>query len=391
MRVCKYLSLMLVIGFASGVPGASDAFAQSVSFSEKKGLDVDVFSVKGAEGSDEKSAVQAARVLALQKAGEMLGGTLDEKAQIAMFLVNAPDDVLAMATLQRITRRMWGDRGPILDARVLVNTKDLRVTLQINGQLSSTKQLAKSLGNPQIMILYSGLTNRQATREETQLGEVVTNFITSFFTQRRWNVVDRKQVERAREKMKAQGVLAGLPPDPQAQLAMLTGADIYMEFSVVTTNARGKKANVSIKAFDTATSQVRAASAADSREYPAGAAWASIMQEALGNSMPAIFENLRGYWLEDAAEGRPVFLVIDGDWSDRARYKNVRSALKEMGTWEKREKTNGLLTGTLRFSGDIDDLSDDLEDALVESGFSEARFILETRSMLRIQAVSDGF
>jgi len=69
----------------------------------------------------------------------------------------------------------------------------------------------------------------------------------------------------------------------------------------------------------------------------------------------------------------------------------VRSALKEMGTWEKREKTNGLLTGTLRFSGDIDDLSDDLEDALVESGFSEARFILETRSMLRIQAVSDGF
>jgi len=367
------------------------ANSQSVSFAEKKGMDVDIFIVKSASGDSEEAAVRASRILALQKAGEGLGGTSDEKRQITTYLGKGAQTALATATLQRVTRRMWGDSGPIIDARIYVNTTDLGRVLTEAGMMATTKELAKSVGNPTIMILYSGLTDRQRSHEETQLGEVVTTYITGFLTKKRWNIVDRKQIQRARKQMKAQGAVEGLPPDPQAQLAMLVGADIYMEFSIVPSTARGLKADVSIKAFDTTTAKVRAAGTASSRVYPAGTTWAKIMQEALGNTMPSIFENLRGYWLEDASEGRPIFIVIDADFSERSRYNGVRNALKDMGTWEKREKTPRRLTGVLRYSGDVDDMADDLDEAMKESGFSKVTFPIESRSMIRVHAVTDGF
>ena len=234
------------------------------------------------------------------------------------------------------------------------------------------------------MVFTSELEGKQRSREETQLGLVVTDYVTSFLTERRWNHVDRRSAQAAQKQMKAISGIQGMPQDVDAQVALSAGADIYMVFSVTLSTARGMEANVSVKAKDVTTAQVMASATQSSRQHMAGTPVAKVLQEALGNAMPKVFRDLQGYWQQQVADGRPVKVVGRGDFTDRGRYKAVKGALKEVGKWKKAAKSQSELVGTLRFRADPDeddDLEDLLEEALEEEGISQFDFTLTTRSL----------
>ena len=101
--------------------------------------------------------------------------------------------------------------------------------------------------------------------------------------------------------------------------------------------------------------------------------------------MPALFENLRGYWQQATLDGVATNIIIRGDFSERSRYKAVRTVLKELGTWKKKAVTREPVTGVLRSTGDPDDLIDDLIDVLKEEGFVQVDVVVEQRSMLLLE------
>ncbi|MEE2779232.1 MAG: DUF6175 family protein, partial [Myxococcota bacterium] len=344
---------------------SATSHAQSVQFMEKDGVDVSRYMVRGAEAANKDAAVDAARGAALMFVGGEIAGD-SHRAQAAAYLSSRPADAMAYASMKRVMKTSWGSKGPKLDVVVDVNTTGFRKHLENQGMATSGRALAQQLESPTIMVLTSELEGKQRSREETQLGLVVTDYVTSFLTERRWSLVDRKSAQASQKQMKAISGIQGMPQDVDAQVALSAGADIYMVFSVTLSTARGMEANVSVKAKDVTTAQVMASATESSRQHMAGTPVAKVLQEALGNAMPKVFKDLQGYWQQQVAEGRPVKVVVRGDFSDRGRYKAVKGALKEVGKWKKAAKSQSELVGTLRFRAEPDE-DDDLEDLLEEA------------------------
>jgi hypothetical protein len=364
---------------------AGPANASTVTFMEKVGQDLNRYKVSGAEAATEADAIVVARAHALLACGEGLAGTSKSKDAARRFLANPSEATLGLAHSRRITKRLWSDLGPKLDVIVDVDSTALQRIMEDAHVIERSSAVVSAAGNPRIMVIYSGLIDRRTTHAETQLGEVVTDYLMSFFTARRWNVVDRKAVERARRKVQAIEGVSGLPADPVARIAVMAGADIYVSFSVRPNTRGGVQATISVKAFNPTTAQVLASSVANSRQYMAGTAFANVVNEALGNAMPKVFENLMGYWRQHSELGRPVLVTVRADFADRQRYRAARDVLKSIGKFTKSVKTEKQLSGSILLKGDSDDLSDDLEDGLAAAGFLNLRFIVESRSFLMIE------
>lgn len=372
------ISAVIILLLMGGV-----SHAQSVQFMEKDGLHVSRYMVRGAEGANQQAAVDVARAAALRFAGEDLAGDAN-RGQAGAYLSSRPAVAMGFVNMKRIMKTSWGSKGPKLDVLVDVDTTQLRKHLETQGLAQAGGALAEQLDSPTIMVLTSELDGKQQTRTETQLGEVVTDYVTSFLTERRWSLVDRKAALAARKKLKAISGIQGMPQDVDAQVALSAGADIYMVFSVTLSTHRGMEASVSVKAKDVTTAQLMASATESSRQHMAGTPAVKVLQEALGNAMPKVFKDLQGYWQQQAAQGRPVKVVVRGDFSNRGRYKAVKGALKEVGKWKKAAKSQSELVGTLRFRpepDEDDDLEDLLEEALEEEGISQFDFTLTTRSL----------
>ena len=370
------------VGCASAPRPAGAKAKATVRFVEQEGVGISRFLVQSAEASSEDKATEVARLLAVGAAGQQIGGSETEKRAIDHLLSVMPEDALSFAGVKRITKRKWGSAGPRIDAMIDVDITALRAFLTSRGVMETDRAVASGVGSPTLMVMPSSMVDRENSRRETELGEIGVDVISSFFTSRRWELVDRKAIRAAQERADAMGAIAGMPADPTAQIAAMAGADIYVTFSVEG-GARSK--TVSVRAYDSASGTVQAASVESSREYMRGADSAAMVREALANAMPALFENLRGYWQQATLDGVATNIIIRGDFSERSRYKAVRTVLKELGTWKKKAVTRETVTGVLRSTGDPDDLIDDLIDVLKEEGFVQVDVVVEQRSMLLLE------
>jgi hypothetical protein len=355
----------------------------TVRFVEQEGVHLSRFLVQSAEAASDEEAQATARLLAVGAAGQQMGGSESEKRAIDHLLFTMPEDALEFAGVKRVTKRKWGAVGPRIDAMVDVDVTALRTFLTTRGAMQSDVGVASGVGNPTLMVLPSSVVDRESSHRESEIGEIGVDVISSFFTSRRWDLVDRKAIRAAQERLDAMGAIAGLPADPTAQVAAMAGADIYVTFSVQ--GRSNRSATVSVRAYDSVSGTVQAASVESSREYTRGADRAAMVREALANAMPAIFENLRGYWQQATQDGLGTHVVIRGDFSERSHYKAVRVVLKELGTWKKKAVTKESVTGVLRSTEDPDDLLDELIDVLKEEGFNRVDVIVEQRSMLLLE------
>ena len=147
--------LAIVLFLASG----TEAHAGGVFFAKKLGLDANQYRVTGAQGTNEAKALKAARVAALVFAGESLSGDSSEKRAIGDYLDHNGAELLGLTNAGRITRRTFGSGGSkiMVDVRVDVQIKDLRLKLEAARIIKASAELSESVGNPTILVVYSDL------------------------------------------------------------------------------------------------------------------------------------------------------------------------------------------------------------------------------------------
>ena len=360
-----------------------------VSFAEKSADGKNNrYKVEGAQGADEAAAVKSAQINALIYAGKELTGIAAEKNAVSSYLKNPAPEVLAMSGKGSVFKRMFtpDGSGVAIGAMIDVNIPELETHLTGKKLITSAKALAKGIGNPTLLVTHTKRFGNEKNVQLTDLGNITRDKIAGFLTAKRWNMVDESAVEQARKRQDAMSQVAGVIEDPVAQIAMLTGADIYVTYSAVASKGGQTHVSVSLKAFDVATGQLLASTVGESQRYMKSHPVSSAATEAAGNAIDKVFENLSGYWAEDVQEGRKYIIKINGDFSNRKRGKAVREVLKDLGTWKKTVKTENTIAGVLRSKEDTDDIADDLIDGVKAAGFKNTRYIVESRSLFIMEA-----
>ena len=382
----KTLSVTLFVALLCST-FSQDVFAEKVRLVKKLGIGASQFLVSGAQGSDENNALQSARKAALLFASDQLSGDPGEKADIRDYVTRSLKELLELTQTGRITRRTFGSDGKsiLINVAVDVQVKALRLKLESDQVIKASSELSQQVGNPTILVLASALDGNTRTKKLSQTGHTTNDLITSFLTDRQWNIVDRKATEDGRKRQAAMQNLAGLGEDPIAQIAQLVGADIYVVFSVAFAQA-GVQATMSVKAYDTATGSVLASSVKPSKQYMGGTPFSRAIREAAGNAMPTLFEQMRTYWLQESKKGRKYKIVVRADFSNRQRYRAVRDVIKDLGDFKRTVKSQETLAGILVSNEDEDDIADDLIDGIQGSGFSKVKFVVEQRGLLILEA-----
>ena len=112
----------------------------------------------------------------------------------------------------------------------------------------------------------------------------------------------------------------------------------------------------------------------------------SALTEAVSDAMPKLFEDVSGYWHEDAAKGRRFLFSITGDFSQRDRQKALKKSLEAVGDVKMTVKTANKMAGTVRSRKSADDVEDALEDAIKDAGFSSPKLTMSSRALFIYKA-----
>jgi hypothetical protein len=346
----------------------------TVAFVETVDNEFNRYKVSASEGKDQEAAKKGAAESAILFAALQLTGSDEEKSRIEgmkdSFVKNE-----ALAKVGRVLKTMFFDGGIKIDVLVDVNVKELRRKLETASLIKKATDLADEVGNPVILIAPEGSDGRKIQPAE----KFIIDRIASFFTQRKYEIVDAGAMKNIGEMQKAVNAIEGVIDDPIAQVASIVGADIYVTYTAGQTAV--VKASASIKAFETTTARLLASATGESRQYPAGTAVVDAVREAVSDAVPKTFEDLSGYWHEQAAKGKTYLVSIAGDMSDRERQKALRKALGEVGKTKFDTKTANRMAGTVKALGSADDVEEAIEDAIKNAGFNNVKMVLSNRQM----------
>lgn len=369
-----------VLAFLAVMMPAIVLAAPSVSFVETVDTEFNRYKVSAAKGSDQVVAKKEAARAATLFAALQLTGDDTEKSRLESTKATWLDMADEVGRVGRVLKVMWEGDDAVIDVIVDVNVKTLRRKLEAKALIAKATDVADALGNPTILIMPEGSDGRKVNPAES----FIVDRIASFFTQKKYDLVDKGAIENVTNMTKAMEAIDGVFDDPIAEVAALTGADIYITYKAgITANV---KASASIKAFETTTGRLLAAATGESRHYPAGYAHMDAIREAVSDGIPKIFEDISGYWAEDMKKGKKYMITISGDFSDRDAYKAVVKGVKKMGKMKWNVKTKQKLSGVLRTTGDSDDIEFDLEDIIKDAGFDNPSLVANTRGTLIFRA-----
>jgi hypothetical protein len=198
-------------------------------------------------------------------------------------------------------------------------------------------------------------------------------------TQRKYDMVDANALKNLQGIKDGVHAVSGVITDPVAEIAAVVGADIYVTFTWGLT--QNVKASASVKAYETTTAKLLASATGESRLYPSGTPPMDAIREAASDGIPKLFEDISGYWHEDAAKGKKYVFSIAGNFSDREKSKAIRKALQEIGEVKFSSKTASKIDGVLRSKKGPDDVEDAIDDAIKEAGFSKSKLTLSNRAL----------
>lgn len=371
-------SFVLVLALALQ-PTLAAAFPVA-QFVETVDTDFQRFRVSDAEGLNMNAAKNAAMGEALFFAAKSLTGSDDEKGTIEQRrskIVQYTD----FARAGRVLKTIFRGESPVIDVLIDVNVKELRRKLEQDGTIQKSAALAESIGAPQILVVPEGYDPAKKIDAGKQF---LSDRIASFLTQRKFDMVDANALKNVGDLTKAVEAIDGVVSDPIAEVASVVGADIYVTFTAGITAT--VQASASVKAYEATTGRLLASATGQSRQYPAGSAEMSALTEAVSDAMPKLFEDVSGYWHEDAAKGRRFLFSITGDFSQRDRQKALKKSLEAVGDVKMTVKTANKMAGTVRSRKSADDVEDALEDAIKDAGFSSPKLTMSSRALFIYKA-----
>ncbi len=365
-----------IVAFAAVLAVPLAARAAAVQFVETVDNEYTRYKVTEAEGKTQDAAKKVAVAKAIVFAALTLTGSDEEKNRLEAMkdsYVNGD----GLGRTGRVLKTMFFDGGIRIDVIVDVNVKELRRKLETAHLITKATDMAEELGNPTILIAPEGTDGKKLTPQE----KFIVDRIASFFTSKKFDIVDQEAMKNLGEMTNAVHAMEGVIDDPIAQVAALVGADIYVTFTAGKTAE--VKASAGVKAFETTTAKLLASATGESRQYPAGTAFMDALREAVSDTVPKTFEDISGYWHEDMEKGKKYMFTIAGDLSDRDRAKALRKNLEGIGTLKMTVKTDKRYGGTVRAKGSSDDIEEKIEDAIKDAGFNKVKVILSTRQLFQ--------
>lgn len=368
--IVAFLVSLTLFTWASMARAVTVAFVETVDEARIR------VKVSDAEGKSQEEAKGLAAREALVFAAKRLTGSETEKTRLETVRMVYEPWVADLCTVRRVLKVTFTDKGQKIDVLVDVNIKDLRRRLEAKGLLTKMTDLAEELGNPVIMVVPAGKEGKKVNPPERYL----IDRIASFFTQRKFDLVDAQAIKNVREMTKAAEAIEGVFDDPVAEVAALVGADIYVTYTAGQTEV--VKASASLKAYETTTGRLIASATGESRHYPAGYALMDAIREAVSDAIPKLLEDISGYWHQDIRKGRRYMLSISGDLSDRAAVRALKRNLRDVGKLKVNIQTKKKLVAVLRAHGEADEVQDQVQDAIEDAGFKSVELILANRQLL---------
>jgi len=156
MRKCLTLSISFVLPLLLALPALAQTGA-AVRLDTMLNADTGKYRVEGATGPEEKDAIKAAKHAAVDFAARSLTGDPGQKTSAAQHVKHNLGQMLGFASAGKIYRRGFDDSGENMSINIFieVNNQALQRNLIEAGVISSSRDIAKGAGKPEIMVFYA--------------------------------------------------------------------------------------------------------------------------------------------------------------------------------------------------------------------------------------------
>lgn len=230
------------------------------------------------------------------------------------------------------TRRLPDDRYEVT-RMVRINKGELSEFLVKKGVISSRQDLAKGAGNPMIMVIPDAPKGSSPLDVfgSNPLAQQCAGAIESYLTQRQYEVVSPRGQENLGSQVQMIGSIKSPDEDQTYQIALATGADVYVVFAgEVASVPGGRKASLVVKAYETSTARLLGTETGYSQTRP-NATDGVLVEEATNDAIDKVLQRVNNYWKTDADRGIQYKLVIryNGNFGPE-RKQDLSDALEEL-------------------------------------------------------------
>ncbi len=230
------------------------------------------------------------------------------------------------------TRRLPDDRYEVT-RMIRINKGELTAFLVKKGVISSHQDLAKGAGNPMIMVIPDAPKNSSplAVFETNPLAQQCAGAIESYLTQRQYEVVSPRAQEQIGAQVQMIGSIKSPDEDQTYQIALATGADVYVVFAgEVASVPGGRKASLVVKAYESSSAGLLGTETGYSQTRP-NATDGVLVEEATNDAIDKVLQRVNNYWKTDAERGIQYKLIVryNGNFGAE-RKQDLSDALEEL-------------------------------------------------------------
>ncbi len=230
------------------------------------------------------------------------------------------------------TRRLPDDRYEVT-RMIRIHKADLTDFLVKKGVLSSRQDLAKGAGNPMIMVIPDAPKGKSPLTvfDANPLAQQCAGAIESYLTQRQYEVVSPRGQDQIGAQVQMIGSVKNPDEDQTYQIALATGADVYITFAgEVASVAGGRKASLVVKAYETSTARLLGTETGYSQTR-SNATDGVMVEEATNDAIDKVLQRVTNYWKTDAERGiqYKVILRYNGNFG-ADRKQDLSDAVDEL-------------------------------------------------------------
>lgn len=338
------ISLLTMLGLAGALHAKKPAMAakpvgNEAAFAESFSPVEVTIKATGLGNEPELAEADIPRVaiqFVLFKWSDKLVNTDDENRRIQPVLdeiySNPKRFVTWMADRVTSTRRLPDDRYEVT-RMIRINKGELTDFLVKKNVLSSRQDLAKSAGNPMIMVIPDAPKGKSPLDvfDANPLAQQCAGAIESYLTQRQYEVVSPRGQEQLGQQVQMIASIKSPDEDQSYQIALATGADVYITFAGETAStAGGRKASLVVKAFETSTARLLGTETGYSQTR-SNATDGVLVEEATNDAIDKVLQRVNNYWKTDADRGIQYKVIVRFNGNFGAdRKQDLSDALEEL-------------------------------------------------------------
>ena len=230
------------------------------------------------------------------------------------------------------TRRLSDDRFEVTRA-IRINKGLLTEFLVSKDVIASREDLAAGAGNPVIMVLPDSPKGKSPldVLQNNPLAQQTAGAIESYLTQRQYEVVSPRGQDALATQVQMIGNLKTGDDDQAYQIALATGANIYVTYAgEVQAVPGGRKASLVVKAYETSTARLLGTEPGYSQARPHTTDQV-LVEEATNDAIEKVLQRVHNYWKTDAARGIQYKVVVrfTGNFT-QDRKQDISDALEDL-------------------------------------------------------------